>query len=1043
MSSPNYNYTFQQELAKLNPEQRAAVETTEGPVLVIAGPGTGKTQILSARIGYILSSTDLQVSPHNILCLTYTEAGAHAMRKRLLKFIGPDAYRIHIHTFHGFCNQVIQQNPDYFGYKDLQPVSELESIELFQKLVDSFPPKHPLKRYYGDVYYECDRLKKLFATMKSENWTTTLIDSKITEYLESLPFREEFIYKRKTGEFNKGDLNLRKLKEQQDKMDKLSAAVHEYENFETSMRKAGRYDYNDMLRWVLDAFKEHENLLFRYKEQYLYFLVDEFQDTNGAQSEVLQLLTEDQDNKPNVFVVGDDDQSIYRFQGANLKNITDFVSKYERELAKIVLNKNYRSQQTILDASTSLIEFNNERLINNIDGLSKNFVAEGKFKQATKPRIIEFPNQIHEESFIIQEIERLQAAEEDLSEIAIIYRNHRLVEKIVKVLEEKKIPLNIKQKVDILKLPFIQNLVRILEYLREESERPHYGEYLLFQLMHCDFFQISPRDIAKISVYCSKSDDNGYKKWREVIASKETMFKLGLESASKISEFEANLTLWISQVSNLTVQVLFEKIVTKGNVLKYVMQSPDKVWMMQALTSFFDFIKDQSEKDSGITLKSILKTISLMEKNAIAMEINKTIVSGNGVNFITAHSSKGLEFKNVYILSATTNVWESKRGNNSDFKWPDTLIPSLDENKMEEERRLFYVAMTRAKEHLNISYATFSHTEKGLEPSRFVAEICQQTDLEIERIEIGQEKLVEMSYYNLKASENFYAEFINAAYVSDVLKNYRMSVTHLSKYLRCPISFYFENIIRVPSARNENMGFGSAVHHALEAFFKVMNASEKKEFSSSDEFLGFFEKGMKKFHSHFTDEEYKRRLEYAKEILPEYYTKYVSGWNKVNLLEYRINNAEIAGVPINGALDKLEFDGKNVNVVDYKTGSPEKAMEKLNPPSEKDPMGGDYWRQMVFYKILMDAERNKNWKMISGEFDFIQKAKSGDFIKHKMIISPEEVNMVRDQIIGVYAKIMNQEFSQGCEDENCGWCNFIKYNYSSEKLELVQNEEYD
>src|SRR5690349_13409679 len=160
---------FSEEYGRLNKEQRKAVDAIEGPVMVIAGPGTGKTQILAARIGKILLDTD--TSPSNILCLTYTDAGVIAMRKRLQEFIGPDAYKVNIYTFHAFCNDVIQENLSLFEKNFMDPISDLEKIELFRQLIDSFPKNHPLKRYRGDVYFEINNLQSLFSIMKREGWT--------------------------------------------------------------------------------------------------------------------------------------------------------------------------------------------------------------------------------------------------------------------------------------------------------------------------------------------------------------------------------------------------------------------------------------------------------------------------------------------------------------------------------------------------------------------------------------------------------------------------------------------------------------------------------------------------------------------------------------------------------------------------------------------------------------------------------------------------------------------------------------------------------
>src|SRR5436190_11425664 len=220
---------FYEEYNDLNEQQKLAVDAIEGPVMVIAGPGTGKTQILSARIGKILLETDAR--PENILCLTYTDAGVVAMRKRLLGFIGPDAYKVNLYTFHAFCNDVIQENLSLFEKTALDPISDLERIDLFKKLIDSFPKNHPLKRYRGDVYFEINNLQQLFSAMKRKGWTPISINEKIDEYITSLTIRDEFVYKRKFKEFNAGDLKKDKIEEEKEKKEKLRAAVNEFDRF--------------------------------------------------------------------------------------------------------------------------------------------------------------------------------------------------------------------------------------------------------------------------------------------------------------------------------------------------------------------------------------------------------------------------------------------------------------------------------------------------------------------------------------------------------------------------------------------------------------------------------------------------------------------------------------------------------------------------------------------------------------------------------------------------------------------------------------------
>ncbi|MFN3404475.1 MAG: ATP-dependent helicase [Cytophagaceae bacterium] len=1034
-----FDQAFQKELDKLNDAQRQAVEHIEGPVLVIAGPGTGKTQILSARIGHILSSSTTHAQAHNILCLTYTDAGTVAMRKRLLKFIGPEAYRVHIYTFHAFCNQVIQENLDFFGFRELQPVTELESVLMFKELIDGFPASNPLKRYTGDAYFETGRLKTLFDVMKKENWTADFIRKKSGEYLDSLPYREDFIYKRANSSkgIKAGDVNTRKVKEEEDKINLLLAAADEFDKFESMMRKKRRYDYNDMILWVLNAFRNNDDLLRRYQEQYLYILVDEYQDTNGAQNEIINLLTSFWD-VPNIFVVGDDDQSIYRFQGASIKNIIDFYDRFKASVKTIVLTENYRSCQDILNSSGGLISYNKERLVNKLTGLSKDLTSKGIFSSEYKGIVVrEFNNITQEETSITEEIVKLKESGENLSEIAVLYRSHKLVENIVKVLELKGIPLNIKLKTDILKLPFIESVINVLTYVQQEYKKPDSAEYLLYELMHYSYFNISPRDIAAITRYSYESGQP----WREIIESREKLFRLNLHTASAVSELEENLSFWINNIPNLTLQGLFEKIITRGGIMSYIMSHEDQIWLMQVLNTFFDFIKEETAKNPSMSLEAFLLLIREMKTNNIPLSINKVAHAEEGINFITAHSSKGLEFKHVFMIKCTSGNWEKQRSRSNTFRFPDTLNDADTEDTTEEERRLFYVAMTRAKENLYISYSLKDNSGKDLECSRFVAEILEHSGLKPQQVMVNEKAILIYQQDVLAGEVTPQIELKNQEFIKDVIKNYKMSVTHLNKYLKCPLSFYFENILRVPSARSESMGFGNAMHYALFMLFSKMTKDPEKRFPGADDLYSYFTRGMDNHKSHFTQIEYDRKMEFGKELLYDYYAKYSTQWNKVVSVEYRIANAEAGGVPITGALDKIEFNGKQVNVVDYKTGNPENGKRKLIRPSEKHPLGGDYWRQIVFYKILLDADKTKSYEMVSGEIDFLQKNDDGEFVKEKLFVTPDDILIVKQQIKETYSKIMNFEFTTGCNESDCQWCKFVKFHYRYKELSLQDSDD--
>lgn len=220
-----------------------------------------------------------------------------------------------------------------------------------------------------------------------------------------------------------------------------------------------------------------------------------------------------------------------------------------------------------------------------------------------------------------------------------------------------------------------------------------------------------------------------------------------------------------------------------------------------------------------------------------------------------------------------------------------------------------------------------------------------------------------------------------------------------------------------------------------------MQDSGKDRFSSQEEFITAFEWYMHRHRESFTKEQFARRLEYGQEVLKNYYEKYIGSFNKIVAIERNIRNVLVKDVPIKGKIDKLEFDGKSVNVVDYKTGDPEKAIPKTKGPSDKEPNGGDYWRQAVFYKILIDNYEQKDWKVISTEFDFIEPDKKKNYRKEKVIITPADITTVTQQIKSTWEKIQNREFYTGCGKDDCHWCSFVKTNNLAVELHDIEEEE--
>ncbi|MEX0637097.1 MAG: PD-(D/E)XK nuclease family protein, partial [Ferruginibacter sp.] len=508
-----------------------------------------------------------------------------------------------------------------------------------------------------------------------------------------------------------------------------------------------------------------------------------------------------------------------------------------------------------------------------------------------------------------------------------------------------------------------------------------------------------------------------------------------------LKKIDAILEQLIADVPNVTLQQLFENVIQNGAVLTYIMQHPEKIALMQMLTALFDFIKDETSRNPFLQLAGLIDIIDLMKKEEIPLSMQLLPGNDKGVNLLTAHGSKGLEFEYVFFTGVNSSTWEKKRKPVSGYKLPDTLFSSLPASSEEEElRRLFYVALTRAEQHLIISYARHKNDGKEIEPSKFIAEIMEEHDLECNSINLSDEVLLEYQLLQFIAQAPEIAQ-AEDDFISPLLEKFVMNVTALNSYLKCPLGFYYQNLIRIPSGKNEATEFGSAIHYALEKLFSTMKESGNNTFPNKEAVIEHFNWYLQKHRENFTKEAFARRLEYGEEVLNNYYDTYIQQWNTAVAVERNIRGVIVNGVPLKGKLDKLEFNGKEVNVVDYKTGDIENALPKMKGPNDKMPSGGDYWRQAVFYKILIDFNHHNDWKVISTEFDFIEPDKKKKYRKEKIIISVQDTETVKQQITEVWAKIQAKDFYTGCGKEDCHWCNFVKDNQLQVALHDLEEEE--
>ena len=1034
---------FSEEYDRLNDRQKQAVDKIFGPVMVIAGPGTGKTQILSVRIGKILLETDYL--PSNILCLTYTDAGVLAMRKRLLNMIGPDAYSVHIHSFHSFCNMVIQQNMHLFHKKELQPVNELEQLQCLMELIDGFDNNHPLKRYKTDAYFEAGYLKDLFSNMKREGWTADYLVKKIDEYIEDII--PDTLYNKIKAKKGIIELTAEGRKEQE-KMIKLKSAVQAFPVYQQILKEKQRYDFDDMINWVINVFESNADVLANYQEQYQFILVDEYQDTSGSQNKLVELLVSYwQDESPNLFVVGDDDQSIYRFQGANMENMRMLAGKYN-DLLRVVLTQNYRSVQPILDAAHLLIQNNTQRLTNEYDDLQKMLKASNPKYADVKiaPVIRSAGNEFEENILIAEEIRQLIDEGVPPGKIAVIYKEHRTGDELQKFLQLQKVPYYTKKSINLLKEPFIKNILCYLNYVIAEKEISFSGEPILFEILHHNFHQVPALRIAAISneVYLNhrnnkKSEPQSIRQYLGNLSenNKQKLFT-GDEITDKLIAIHKIVERLITESENMPLLKWFELLFNEGNIISYIMQQPDKAWLMQLLNGFFDFVQDECRRNPDLRLKELVKQIDLLDENGISIPLVQTNGNEKGVNLLTCHGSKGLEYEYVFFVGCHSALWESKKKYNHGYKLPSNIFTKeTPEEKEEELRRLFFVAATRAEKFLYISFPRFTNEGKELEASRFIAEMAVKS-LEHEPVPITEQTKLKYSTLRYGIVQQPELEKAERDFIEQLLAGFKMNVTALNNYLECPLKFYYNSLIRIPGAYSESAQFGTSMHDALSNYYNKMMDSGRV-YPPLETLLSRFQWHIKNNRHVFTPESLKRFTDYGIKCLTAFYENFfINKGDEFVRTEVSLE-ATIHSIPVKGFADKIQYWGNEVVITDFKTGSLEKCnrrYEFVEAGFPKKPEGGNYWRQAVFYKLLFDRQRDKTKELRNIEFLFLEPNENEDFDLKKVPVSSEHESTVVKQITDTWDKIQTHDFYTGCGKTDCHWCNFVK----DHKLYIAMHE---
>lgn len=973
----------------LNDSQLRAVETTEGPVMVVAGPGTGKTQTLTARIAHILKKTD--TPPDGILALTFTESGAGEMRQRLAEMIGPTAYYINIYTFHAFCSDVIQSHPDLFpSVLKLEPLSDLERVSIFRDIIDR--TKLTATKPPGAPYLYVPSLIKAVGDLKREGIGSEDFKKLLASHAPTAPQEEKFYLRN-------------------------HELVRIYHRYERELVARGRYDFEDMITLVRGAFGANQALLLDYQQRFLYILVDEYQDTNSAQNDLLFLLTSYWGPNANIFVVGDDEQSIFRFQGASVENILSFRDAFPNATI-ICLTENYRSTQLILDAARAVVSHNKL-------SLRRKFPQLHRQLRSTSPGRVQpvhigtFSSGVTEQFFIAKKIQELLKSGTPPREIAVIYRHNADGAEIAEFLSRMGIAYDLEGGKDVLTDPTIEKLLLLMKAVL--GVRNNQEGVDLFTLVNYPFFGCDYVDILTISREASERKIHLWEAMSPIL-----FRKLGLKRPDAIARVYSLLAQLQHDDAEGPFVLFFEKLLNKTGFLNWCLRSPDSIEKLNRLNSLFAEVKRLNATDHTLNLESFLKTIELMREERLSITEQDLGIRTNAVSLLTAHRAKGREFSVVFLVRAVDKKW----GNNvvrELLRLPKGMLRKTDiseKEKNEDERRLFYVALTRAKRELYITAAASYVTQTGrreTSPTMFIYEIPKKVvqDVDTAAYEGGVKNILENLLTPIPDDSPSIRE---KDFLKKVIADFKLSPTALNTYLTCPYKFKLNNLLRSPRAKNSNMSFGTAVHTALQHFFdqykkngKVPDVSVlKKKFE--DEL----------FQEILSEPDHNRLLERGHAVLPRYVEYYrdelIPPLFTERFFGYGWSKTYLGDIPLGGKIDKIEIvEGKKTRVVDYKTGQP-KSRSSIEGTLKNST--GDYKRQLVFYQLLGKLDRQFEHEIVEAELDFVEPDRiTGKFRKERFQIQEEEVEELKNTIRKIWEDILALKFPRTTKtDIHCPRC---------------------
>jgi len=939
---------------KLNEQQLKAVNHKTGPLLIIAGAGTGKTTVVTERIKFLIEKK--LAAPSEILALTFTEKAAREMQERVDEALPYGYSQMWLSTFHSFCDKILRAEALHIGldprYKLMSEseATQLVRTNLFELDLDYFRPLGNPNKFIGGILQHFSRLQdEDISPNEYLSWTKTLKKSKTSEeQLEIIKWKE------------------------------LAGA---YKKYDAIKIREGFFDYGDLIVKALEVFRTRKNILVRYQKQFKYILVDEYQDTNFAQNEIVKLLA---GKNGNITVVADDDQAIYRWRGAAVSNVIQFRKNFPKTKI-ITLTKNYRSTQEILDRSYDLIQHNNPDRLEVVEKIDKKLLAE---KHGTKHeiRFIHTDRVENEAEEVAKEIKKLVGEKKYAwKDFAILVRANNHAEPFTRALARHNVPYQFLGPGRLFKQPEIIDLISYLKVLYNFEDSVSF-----YRLLSLEYFNVSPRDLAAIGNYAKRKNLSLFEAAEKV----DDIF-VSDQTKEKIKKILAIITKHMALVRKETAgQILYYFLEDTGLMPKLINpESQDAQKRASNISKFFDKLKTYEVDHEDATIPTVVDWIELSsELGESPLAANEDWTDINAVNLLTVHSAKGLEFPVVFLVNLASQRFPTSE-KREQIPIPEELIKEIlpkGDFHLQEERRLFYVGMTRAKERLYFTAADYygeGKREKKLSPFIFEALGEGSTSSEVDKNKqlsfLGYEPKTESSKV-LDKKLSFHIDYL--------------SYSQIETFKTCPLHYKLKYILNVPTPPSASQSFGTSIHAALRDFYNLVGSQK----ATQKLLLDLLEKNWITEGYHSKTHE-KKFLEKGKKYLEEYFKSEFNPKVKTVATEKSfiipLNVLDSRPLKIGGRIDRVDtLPGGVIEIIDYKTGA--------NVPTQKQ-IDGDL--QMSFYALaaitLKEIPFAKNAEEVKMTFYYFENQKKISTVRTK-----EQLDEVVKEIFKTREEMENSDF---------------------------------